>query len=66
MDERSECVLRRGRVVFEAGRSLTVRWTADGATGEIVLPYPRLGYGGHELVVSRSLGAGSATSSAQQ
>ena len=52
MDERSERVLRRGRVGFEVGRSLTMQWIAGGATGEIVLPYPRRGYGGHELVVS--------------
>lgn len=38
--------------MFEAGRSLTMQWIAGGATGEVVLPYPRLGYGGHELIVS--------------
>ena len=38
--------------MFEVGRSLTMQWITGGATGAIVLPYPRLGYGGHELVVS--------------
>ena len=52
MHERSERVLRRGRVVFEVGKSLTMQWIAGGGTGEIVLPYPWHGYGGHELVVS--------------
>ena len=52
MHERSERALRRGRVVFEVGRSLRMQWIADGATDEIVLPFPWHGYGGHELVVS--------------
>src|SRR5262245_41871257 len=52
MHERSERVLHRGRLVFDVGRGLTVQWIAGGATGEIVLPYPQFGHGGHELVVS--------------
>src|ERR1044071_1721987 len=52
MHERSERVLQRGRAVFEVGRSLTMQWSAGGATSEIALPFPDLGYGGHELVVS--------------
>src|SRR5690242_13282322 len=52
MLERSERALRRGRVVLEVGQSLRMQWIVDGATSEIVLPCPQLGYGGHELVVS--------------
>src|SRR5690349_8114989 len=52
MYDRSERTLRRGQLVFEVRDSLIVTLGSGDASDQIVLPYPRLGYGGHELVVS--------------
>jgi hypothetical protein len=50
--DHGERKLRRGTIAFDVDRDMRLTSSVGGASRTIALPYPRAGYGGHELVVS--------------
>ncbi len=52
MSDSDAVKLRSGELRFSSGVNLTVELERNGAVSRVVLPMPRKGYGGHELVVA--------------